>query len=747
VKRIISIASVFLVLFFILAFVNPVFADATFGFSGVLRNGSGTPITNVNVILANETNHDSQTTDGNGSFSLRVPSGTYDLVVVPVGVNTSIAPGGLGAAALGIVVNSDVEQDLVLPTKTLAVAVLDTLGQPVANASVSIRALPGNILPFSFFSGANAIVSTPMTSNASTNSSGVAFLALLPSSSLEVFITPPPSSNLSGITTATPFFDDTSKTIILPAVFSYSGVLRNGAGTAIPNIYLTLGNGLASNFNQTDVDGSFSLHIPDSAVFGQYTLTIPTVGNVDPSVAPQAMNAITTGITVNSDTMQDLTLPTKVLTITILGASGQPLPGAQVHIQSQDYEIFPFSLFPGAPNTVVYTPMISNLVTNTSGIARFAWLLSSSVAITIFPPTESGLQQKQETILFLDTTDVTISYHQNQPPTIDAGGPYQVNEGNSVQVAAIGNDPENGPLTYAWDLDNNGSFETPGQTITFSAAGLDGPSSRTITVQVTDDGGLTASAQAIVNVVNVVPVVGAITAPVDPNQVNTSINTSANFTDVGIPDTHTAVWDWGDATTSVGTVTETNGSGSVIGSHAYTTPGVYTIKLTVVDDDGGSGESVFQFVVVYDPEEGFVTGGGWIDSPSGAYTANPLLTGRANFGFVSKYQNGATVPTGQTEFHFKVASFNLHSTSYDWLVVAGPNAKYKGSGTINGSGNYGFMLTAVDGQVNGGGNIDRFRIKIWDKNTNEVIYDNQMGESDDTNATDAIEAGSIVIHQ
>ena len=35
-------------------------------------------------------------------------------------------------------------------------------------------------------------------------------------------------------------------------------------------------------------------------------------------------------------------------------------------------------------------------------------------------------------------------------------------------------------LTYAWDLDNNGSFETPGQTATFSAAALTAPGTHTI---------------------------------------------------------------------------------------------------------------------------------------------------------------------------------------------------------------------------------------------------------------------------
>lgn len=36
--------------------------------------------------------------------------------------------------------------------------------------------------------------------------------------------------------------------------------------------------------------------------------------------------------------------------------------------------------------------------------------------------------------------------------------------------------------------------------------------------------------------------------------------------------------------------------------------------------------------MVYDPTAGFVTGGGWIESPPGAYEANPLAYGTASFG-------------------------------------------------------------------------------------------------------------------
>ena len=59
--------------------------------------------------------------------------------------------------------------------------------------------------------------------------------------------------------------------------------------------------------------------------------------------------------------------------------------------------------------------------------------------------------------------------------------------------------------------------------------------------------------------------------------------------------------------------------------------------------------------------------------------------GKANFGFVSKYQKGAKVPTGETEFQFKAGDLNFHSTAYEWLVIAGAKAQYKGIGTVNGN--------------------------------------------------------------
>ena len=116
-------------------------------------------------------------------------------------------------------------------------------------------------------------------------------------------------------------------------------------------------------------------------------------------------------------------------------------------------------------------------------------------------------------------------------------------------------------------------------------------------------------------------------------------------------------------------------------------------------------------------------------------------TGKATFGFVSKYQKGASVPTGNTAFKFEVGGLEFYSTAYEWLVVnqGGTNAQFKGSGLINGAldpnGNaYKFMLWAGDGSP------DTFHIRIW--------WEDAAGEHDvyDNDSEQAIGGGSIVVH-
>ena len=346
-----------------------------------------------------------------------------------------------------------------------------------------------------------------------------------------------------------------------------------------------------------------------------------------------------------------------------------------------------------------------------------------------------------------DSDDATFT--PNRPPVANPNGPYVGNEGSPIIFDGSGSfDPNEGDsiVLYEWDLDDDGVFEetciNPTKTWNDDYSGI-------VTLRVTDSHGATDTDSTTVTVNNVDPSVDSLTVPIDPLQVDTKVIVSGEFSDPGTLDTHTAEWDWGDSITSTGAVDETLGSGSFEGIRTYYTPGVYTVKLRVTDDDDGVGtmEST-TYIVVYDPSDGFVTGGGWIESPEGAYTNDPTLTGKANFEFVSKYKKGQTIPTGNIKFQSEVTDLNFHSSSYDWLVIAGPKAIFKGIGTINGVGSYGFMLSAIDEKLTPSTDVDMFRIKIWDKDNNDaVVYDNQMGDADNADPTIAIRGGNIVIHK
>ncbi len=266
-----------------------------------------------------------------------------------------------------------------------------------------------------------------------------------------------------------------------------------------------------------------------------------------------------------------------------------------------------------------------------------------------------------------------------------------------------------------------------------------------INVSVTDKDGGVGTGVVEVTVLNVAPVVSAVSGPIVPVLIGTAVDVTASFTDVGINDVHTAVVDWGDGATTSAAVTQGAGSGTASGSKSYPSPGIYTVEVRVSDDDGDTGSAQFLYVVVYDPAGGFVTGGGLIDSPAGAYRPDPSVSGRAQFAFISKYQKGAGIPQGNTSFRFNAADFVFASTSYEWLVVSGAKATYKGSGTVNGSGGYGFMLSTVDGDSQSVPGPDRLRLKVWDQATENVIYDNQSGAAADAPAATSIAAGAITV--
>lgn len=341
------------------------------------------------------------------------------------------------------------------------------------------------------------------------------------------------------------------------------------------------------------------------------------------------------------------------------------------------------------------------------------------------------------------TTDVDISLAAiNEPPVIGIDAPTTGIEGEPSSLEATVTDPDGDALSLRWTVATPGYQGEPICTFSDPAAGTtsftctdDGVFTVTLTV---DDGvNDPVSDDVVITVVNADPDLGVVTvSTAGPVAVGRTILVEAPFSDRGANDAHTWIVDWGDGIRSEG-----SGGSPVRADHAYAATGVYVVTVTVTDDDGGSGHEASEYLAVYDPDGSFVTGGGWIDSPAGAYLADAEASGKATFGFVSRYTRGASTPDGSTEFRFEAVGLEFLSTSYEWLVVSGDVGRFKGEGTLSGVGNVRFMLWASDGALKSTGEPDTFRLRIWQEDADgaeTTMYDN--------GADRALGGGSIVVH-
>ena len=342
--------------------------------------------------------------------------------------------------------------------------------------------------------------------------------------------------------------------------------------------------------------------------------------------------------------------------------------------------------------------------------------------------------------------DTVDAYPYNVPPAaVDDEAAFN---GTAVTLYLTNNDSDKdgnlvpstltitSPPTYGTLINNNDGSATYTPSTTING-------SDTFTYEVCDSEGLCDTGTTTIINSNIMPTVGNITAPSEPQQLGTTVTLSADYNDANGNDTLTATWNWGDGISDTEALAST--VGTVTASHDYAEPGVYTVQLTIEDAAGETAVTIHQYVVIYDPTGGFVTGGGWIDSQAGWCTfdtACETATGRANFGFVSKYKRGANVPTGNTQFQFRAGDFDFYSDTYEWLVInqGGRNAQFQGSGMINdqpasNNSEYKFMIWATDD------NPDTFRIKIWweDNGTEHVVYD--------TGVNQEIGGGNIKVHQ
>ena len=174
-------------------------------------------------------------------------------------------------------------------------------------------------------------------------------------------------------------------------------------------------------------------------------------------------------------------------------------------------------------------------------------------------------------------------------PVADAGGPYTVLEGQSVQLDATNSSDRDGDaLAYAWDLDDDGQYDdAAGPTPDFDATGLDGPTTVTVGLRVTDKGGTSSTATATITVENAPPTADA-GGPYSTNEGKPVVLSAAASSDPA--DTITAYeWDLDNDG-----VFETTGEAVVFPADEV---GTFTVGLRVTDDDEATDTTTFQVEV------------------------------------------------------------------------------------------------------------------------------------------------------
>ncbi len=675
-------------------------------------------------------------TDDSGNVTLwLLPGSPFTITATP--------PSGsnyLQTTLFNIAISSDTQTTVILEDQpvTLSGHIYDYLGNPLANHKVQLSATGlSTVDTFTDADGSYSMQAAPHAYNiqiAANNSLTVnapqmynisfdyqisqntVLDVTIPAKKVDVHVQDASNSPVSDVEISTSRgFGSVSIPVggvnINANVYSAAGLNLSGISVPGPK------TDESGNATLLLLPGEFTMNAnpPSESIYSSFTLNNVVITNAETEIISLQYNHATPITTIDLQTQNPDQTYSDPATVTLSATA------AEGYTVSNTY----YKLDRGSPQ--IYT-------------APFAVSGTGEHTVEYWSVDNSGVEETHQT--------KTFTIHVNNHPSVDPFPGASLNEGDAFTQSSFFTDPDSASWTATIDYDDGAGPEpltlSPDKTFSLNHQYKDN-GTFTVTVVVRDNQQATGTTMATVTVNNAAPSVGAINLSINPVHTNSSTTASASFTDSGVLDTHTAVWDWGDTTTGTGAVTEENGSGSVSDTHTYTQAGIYTIKLTIIDKDGGEDtKTTTSYVVVYDPSGGFITGSGHIESPAEAYASNTEASGEIKFGVQAKYKGNT--PEGKTKFNFKEADLDFESTSYEWYVITGNKAQLKGTGAINGSGNYNFLLTAIDTGEPEGKRTDTLRMKITDAN-GAIIYDNQTEASDTTGPTTAITNGSIKIHK
>jgi hypothetical protein len=331
-------------------------------------------------------------------------------------------------------------------------------------------------------------------------------------------------------------------------------------------------------------------------------------------------------------------------------------------------------------------------------------------------------------------------------------------EGGAVALNGSASDDHGSPsVTWTYsasghtnDPDMNCRFADPHAVHTTITCNDDG----TVRLQLTADDGVNASVTdtATLTLANAPPKL-TLTGPASWTlyRAGSAVHVTAPFTDPGTNDTHTCTVVWDDGTTDTTPATE----GTCNRDHTFPHPGMYTIRATVTDDDGGS-DSATTMVVVYDPNAGWANVDGSTASPAGALTSDPSATGEIWAHLTARYYNPNS-PTGRISIQQPGTSLRLDGSDPQWLVVT-PDGKIAAKGTgVSGGTAYGWVVYGYQGCTAGRTTgcqpgPDKLRVVTWPLSAGAnpgtaTLYDNvaSAGYDVDVAAPTAMISGQVLI--
>ena len=250
--------------------------------------------------------------------------------------------------------------------------------------------------------------------------------------------------------------------------------------------------------------------------------------------------------------------------------------------------------------------------------------------------------------------------------------------GEQMSFDASGStDPDAGTVsTYRWDFDDDGTYEQSTDSATVSHA-FDSSGQQTMTVQVVDDEGQTATATTTVEVTNQAPQATLTANPATLSEGNQTTLTAEDSTDPD-GDDGALTYSWQAVSTPDGASPPLPSGAS--GSVTLATPGTYTYAVTV--SDGDKQDTAETTVTVEDVNE----------PPTAALTARPpsLLNGTQT----TLDASGSTDPDGDDG-----------ALTYSWSVQTSPTGAAtptptgpSGSVTLTTPGTYVYEVTVSDGQ-------------------------------------------------